>query len=153
MRRLAAALTALLLAARPAAAYELQERNAALWLGVLAPGRTADIGKAASAPMLIVNTGGEPITVTISVRRPAEDDEWMKRKGFEPVPDASWIRLPGEVVVPPNASVPLTGTVRVPPKAEWRGRRFQFDVVFASKGAGTIAIALRGAGRFEVGRR
>ena len=73
-------------------------------------------------PLIVNNTGGEPLRVRVVARIPIAA---QMRPGYKPIPDAAWIRIEPDVqIIPPYTSANFAVSVHVPSQRAYARRHY-----------------------------
>lgn len=134
-------LAAVTLTAAASHALSLRSTRAEAFLGDVRPGSRVSWSEATGAPLEVLNTGGEPATVTVSLANPPPE---RLLDGYEPFPDPGWARA--AVVshaLEPGKSGATDITVTVPKDRSLEGRQFQLECALTGRSADGSLLRLR----------
>jgi len=92
----------------------------------LSIGQTFDLKDDNDTPLVITNTGTEPVTVKINVIIPRKKD--MVR-GYEPIPDTGWVTpAETEITIPVKGKVPVDVTIEIPNEEKYKGKAYHASI-------------------------
>ena len=87
-------------------------------------GRSYSTKETAGLPLVVVNTGDEPVDLKVELLSPQESE---LREGFEPIPDLSWISLEKEDFnnIKPNEAATSDVVISIPDDEQYIGKKYQ----------------------------
>lgn len=104
-------------------------------------GKTYSTEKTANLPLEVVNTGKQPVDLTIEILVPQPQE---LKENYEPIPDVSWIKVKKADFknIPANASAITDVLVSIPNDTEYQGKNYQV-YVWAHTVGKAIGIGLK----------
>ncbi|OGW82845.1 MAG: hypothetical protein A2987_02030 [Omnitrophica bacterium RIFCSPLOWO2_01_FULL_45_10] len=115
-----------------------------------------EIGKSYSTketvglPLVVVNTGDEPVDLKMELLLPQESE---LKEGFEPIPDLSWIRLERTEFkeIEPNEHATSDVIISIPPDPRYQGKKYQVFIWSHTVG-GRIGVGLKSKLLFTIAK-
>ena len=107
----------------------------------LEPGRTYSAKETAGLPLVIENTGNEPVDLVVEVLAPEPQE---LKEGYEPIPDISWIVLEKKNFsgVEPGGKAETDIMIAIPDAARYHGKKYQVYIWTHSVGL-SIGVGLK----------
>jgi len=90
----------------------------------LEPGRTYSTKETANLPLVVVNTGEDPVDLKIELLMP---DASELKEGYEPIPDLGWISLEQTEFtgIAPKGAATTDVLINIPDDDIYRGKKYQ----------------------------
>ncbi len=114
----------------------------------LETGKTYGTKEAAGLPLIIENTGAEPVDLSIEPLIPAAEE---LKEGYEPIPDISWIVLDkkGFTAVAPGGKAETDVMIVIPDDAGYHGKKYQVYIWTHSVGL-SVGVGLKSRLLFSI---
>lgn len=90
-------------------------------------GKTYRTKETVNLPLVVVNTGKEPVDLKIELLLPQLSE---LKDGYEPIPELSWIKLEKTNFkeIQPNASATTDVIISIPDDKQYRGKKYQLFI-------------------------
>lgn len=90
-------------------------------------GKSYSTKEVAKLPLVVVNTGNEPIDLKIELLMPQSEE---LKEGFQAIPDLGWIKLEQTDFreIQPNEAATCDVIISIPGEAQYQGKKYQLFI-------------------------
>jgi len=114
-------------------------------------GKSYSTKETAGLPLVVVNTGDEPIDLKVELLLPQPSE---LKEGFEPIPDLTWIKLEKTEFkdIKPNDAAMTDVVISIPDDARYSGKKYQVFIWSHTVGR-RIGVGLKSKLLFAVSKQ